>query len=208
MLVPSHTLSVFAHDMIEPARRNRSHRRRYLMSALQIKLGPKPTGNEMNDVKIRVVIRPAAHNNHPPCAGIRANRNHGAAGHRAESPHFQSDQGLKLCRSFRRLVHIAPRLEVQDARGRGRHQETQQPASDRGALRLDIRPALLLQLHDAHHGDRGGLHCDARAPCALRSSHSCAAEKRVSPGTVAARLIDFHFGSKPGACSLSIRENR
>jgi len=32
--------------------------------------------------------------------------------------------------------------------------------------------------------------------------------KRVSPGTVAARLIDFHFGSKPGACSLSIRENR
>jgi hypothetical protein len=31
---------------------------------------------------------------------------------------------------------------------------------------------------------------------------SCAVEKRVSPGTVAARLIDFHFVSKPGACSL------
>src|SRR6202048_4886313 len=58
-------------------------------------------------------------------------------------------------------------------------------------------------------GDRRGLHhCGACALRALRSSHSCAAEKRVSPGTVAARLIDFHFGSKPGACSLSIRENR
>jgi len=79
------------------------------MSALQIKLGPKPTGNEMNDVKnIVVVIRPAAHNNHPPCAGIRVNRNHGAIGHRAESPHLRSDQGFKLYRSFRRLVHIAP----------------------------------------------------------------------------------------------------
>jgi hypothetical protein len=54
-----------------------------IMSALQIKLGPKPTGNEMNDVKKIVVLRPAAHNNHPPCAGIRVNRNHGAIGHRA-----------------------------------------------------------------------------------------------------------------------------
>jgi hypothetical protein len=31
---------------------------------------------------------------------------------------------------------------------------------------------------------------------------------RASPGTVAPRLIDFHFGSNPGACNLSIRENR
>src|ERR1700726_2563962 len=56
--------------------------------------------------------------------------------------------------------------------------------------------------------DRSGFHCGACALRALRSSHSCAAEKRVRPGTVAARLMDFHFGSKPGACSLSIRENR
>ncbi len=76
------------------------------MSALQIKLGPKPTGNEINDVKKIVVLRPAAHNNHPPCAGIRVNRNHGAIGHRAESPHLHSDQGFKFCCSFRRLVHI------------------------------------------------------------------------------------------------------
>ena len=78
------------------------------MSALQIKLGLKPTDNEMNDVKKIVVIRPALYNNHPPCAGIRMNRNHGAIGHRAESPHLHSDQGFKLCRSFGRLVHIAP----------------------------------------------------------------------------------------------------
>jgi hypothetical protein len=49
-----------------------------------------------------------------------------------------------------------------------------------------------------------------RRLCSARglSSQACATGKRASPGTVAARLIDFHFGSKPGACSLSIRENR
>jgi len=36
----------------------------------------------------------------------------------------------------------------------------------------------------------------------------CAAGKRARPGTAAARLIDFHFGSKPGCCNFSIRENR
>lgn len=60
------------------------------------------------------------------------------------------------------------------------------------------------------HDKRGGKpgHCDARAVDDCRSSHACAAGKRARPGTVAPRLIDFHFGSKPGPCSLSIRENR
>jgi hypothetical protein len=103
-----------AHIMRVPVGRDRHVKIRGLlqfleiMSALQIKLGPKPTGNEMNDVKKIVVLRPAAHNNHPPCAGIRLNRNQGAIGHRAESPHLHSDHGFKLCRSFRRLIHIAP----------------------------------------------------------------------------------------------------
>jgi hypothetical protein len=78
------------------------------MSALQIKLGSKPTGNEMNDVKEILVIRPAAHNNHLPCAGIWVNRNHGAIGNGAKFPHLRSDQVRKLSRGFRRFVHIAP----------------------------------------------------------------------------------------------------
>src|SRR4051794_33311112 len=56
--------------------------------------------------------------------------------------------------------------------------------------------------------DRCAFHCDACVARGWRSSHACAAETRARPGTVAARLMDFHFGSKPGACNLSIREKR
>lgn len=76
------------------------------------------------------------------------------------------------------------------------------------SLALCTKAMLYDAMNRESEQERVGLHGGACALRALRSSHSCAAGKRVSPGTIAARLIDFHFGSNPGACSRSIRENR
>ena len=52
------------------------------------------------------------------------------------------------------------------------------------------------------------VHCLLCALRACRSSHSCAAGKRLRPGTEPTRLMVFQLGSKPGACSRSMRPNR
>jgi hypothetical protein len=64
-------------------------------------------------------------------------------------------------------------------------------------------------------GQAGQKHrCEPSHCCALffsatlRSSQSCAGLKRASPGAEAETSISFHFGSKPGERSRSIRANR